>query len=72
VIIGGNGLTESQPSLSIKVLNSQRIIFNRAREVTHPSVRLRTLEVAMLTQQARSMNLRMMQHQLGLFCQFDI
>lgn len=31
VIIGGNGLTESQPSLSIKVLNAQRIILNRAR-----------------------------------------
>jgi hypothetical protein len=30
-MIGGNGLTESQPSLSIKALNSQRIILNRAR-----------------------------------------
>ena len=71
MIIGGNGLTESQPSLSIKVLNSQRIILNRAREVTHPSVRLRTL-VGSYADAAVSMNLRMMQHQLGLFCQFDI
>jgi hypothetical protein len=58
VIIGGNGLTESQPSLSIKALNSQRIILNRAR--------------AGESDAAVSVNLRMMQHQLGLFCQFNI